>query len=480
MIELAHQLAEKDYLEYVEPDMMGEGGVVPDDPRFSEQRGLAQIGAPGAWDVETGSASNVLIGIIDSGISMTSLGVLDHPDLRNPWRFIIGSDFVDGGSPRDLHGHGTHVAGIAAAEADNSAGIAGMNWKAPVYICRALDASSRYFFSAFADAVEEIVDYAVSRGMKAVINFSAGSNFTGTTQRDACQYADDNGMLICVCVHNDAGRVRYPAAHSKDIDAVIAVGSTDDDGKVSSFSNVGPEVTVVAPGRRVLSTTPTYPVTAFPIPREYGTMSGTSMSTPLVTGLVALMWGRHPGFSHRKIRQGLTSTASKLGTSNFDNSWGFGRIDAEKAVRFGDPVTTPFTPFTRFTGFTRLPAPVTRFTGFTRLPAPVTRFTGFTPAPDSSSTGSSGSRPFTPGPTSVQPLIRVGNLVFDSGELEVGHFEELAGVAAQLRTIGIEHLHDLAATDVCKLSTALNDSREHATELVGKARQMLASLSESG
>jgi subtilisin family serine protease len=199
----------------------------------------------------------VLIGIIDSGISMSTAGALDHPDLNQAGRYILGTDFVDGGTPRDLHGHGTHVAGIAAAESNNAQGVSGMNWGTNVYICRTLDAGGNGSSADFADAVEEIVDYAVANSLKAVINYSAGGA-ANQTKQDAAQYADDLGMILCAATGNDsAGPVIYPAAYSTMFDGVIAVGSTDSNDTVSSFSNVGPEVTVVAPGRGILSTMPT-------------------------------------------------------------------------------------------------------------------------------------------------------------------------------------------------------------------------------
>ncbi|MEO3863146.1 S8 family serine peptidase [Acrocarpospora sp. B8E8] len=326
-------------IEYVEPDVVDRAQIVPNDPRFAQQWGPTAVGAEAAWDLETG-AGNVLIGIIDSGISM-SADVLDHDDLRDAARITLGTDFVDGGTPRDLNGHGTHVAGIAAAAGNNATGVAGMNWGSPVYICRTLDASGNGGSADFADAVEEITDYAVARGLKAVINYSGGGPANNTKQQ-ACQYASDRGMLVIAAAGNDnGGPVIWPAAYSTSIPGVVAVGSTDPGDVISSFSNIGPEVTVVAPGRNILSTLPTYSVSPT-LPLNYGSLSGTSMATPLVTGLAALMWSRHPGHTNAKIKQCLQDSAVKLGAAAFDNSWGHGRVDARAALTCGDliiPVT---------------------------------------------------------------------------------------------------------------------------------------------
>jgi subtilisin family serine protease len=324
---------------YAEPDMVDHIQITPNDPRFVDQWALPMVNAEAAWDLETGQ-SNVLIGVIDSGISMTG-GSLDHDDLSTPGRTTLGTDFVDGGTPRDLNGHGTHVAGIAAGAGNNAAGIAGMNWNSPMYICRTLDASGSGSSADFADAVEEITDYAVANGLKAVINYSGGGGHN-LTKQDACQYASDNGMLVVAATGNDyAGPVIWPAAYSTSITGVVAVGSTDSDDTVSGFSNVGPEVTVVAPGGSILSATPTYTVKDW-LAVNYDYMNGTSMATPLVTGLAALMWSRHPSFTNQKIKTCLQDTAVKLGSGNFNNNWGYGRVDALAALKCGD-ISIPIT-----------------------------------------------------------------------------------------------------------------------------------------
>lgn len=320
---------------YVEPDVVDRAQIVPNDPRYPQQWAPGAVNAEGAWDLETGAA-NVVIGIVDSGISL-SADLLDHDDLHDSARITLGTDFVDGGTPRDLNGHGTHVAGIAAAAGQNASGIAGMNWRSPVYVCRTLDAAGNGSSANFADAVEEITDYAVAHGLKAVINYSGGGP-DNITKKQACQYASDRGMLVVAATGNDnAGPVIWPAAYSTVITGVVAVGSTDQGDVVSSYSNVGPETTVVAPGRNILSTLPTYTVSPS-LPLNYGTLSGTSMATPLVTGLAALIWSRHPGHTNAKVKQCLQDSAVKLGAAAFDNTWGHGRVDARAALTCGDLV----------------------------------------------------------------------------------------------------------------------------------------------
>jgi subtilase family protein len=465
--ELAASISARDDVEWAEPDVVDRAALTPSDPRFAQQWGLPKIKAPAAWDLETG-AGTVLIGIIDSGISMAATGGLNHPDL-DAGRYLLGTDFVDGGTPRDLNGHGTHVAGIAAGEGNNAEGISGMNWGSQVYVCRTLDATGNGSGANFASAVEEIVDYAVAHSLKAVINYSGGGA-PSNAKRDACQYAHDRGMILCAATGNDnAGPVIFPAAYSTQFDGVIAVGSTDQNDTVSSFSNVGPEVTVVAPGRGILSTMPTYAV-GIPAALNYDTLDGTSMATPFVTGLVALMWSRHPGFSNQRIRECLTSSAVKLGAGTFDNTWGFGRIDAEAALRCGDLVFPPFTRFTVFTRFT-LP-PVTLFTPFTRFTfrTPFTRFTPFT-------------RPFTfgpgPGPEPgpfVRPFVRFGHVLLAPEELDLARFEDFDQVGDALRATGVTHLDDLACSDAAELAGVLDLEPGQVAPLIESAQDRLRQL----
>jgi thermitase len=339
VIELAQSLTSRSDVVYAEPDVVDHAAVVPNDTRYAEQWALPMVNAPAAWDLETGKTT-VLIGIIDSGVSLTGAGALDHPDLNDASRIVLGTDFVDGGTPRDMNGHGTHVAGIAAAVGNNANGVAGMNWASRVYVCRTLDAAGNGSSADFADAVEEITDYAVANGLKAVINYSGGGA-ANQTKLDACNYASSNGMLLCAATGNDnAGPVIWPAAYSTTVAGVIAVGSTTSTDTVSGFSNVGPEVTVVAPGSGILSTMPTYAVT-LPVGPNYGFLDGTSMATPLVSGLVALMWSKNNAKTNVSIKQCLIDTAVKLGAGSFDNTWGNGRVDAEAAVRCVSPVFLP-------------------------------------------------------------------------------------------------------------------------------------------
>lgn len=331
VVALAKELSKLPDVVYAEPDQIGTISLTPDDTRFTEQWALAKINAEAAWNLETGE-SNILIAILDTGISHES-GNLTHPDLDDAGRYIFGTDFInDDAVPQDGHGHGTHVAGTAAAETDNASGVAGINWVSPVYICKVFDDSGFGSESDFEAAAEEVVDYAVANNLKAVINLSAGWTSDSGTLDDACRYIHDNGMVLCAITHNDSSStVRSPALHSLDYAGVIAVGASDSNDAVAGFSNTGPEVTVVAPGVDILSTFPTYDVTG-DSGHDFVSWDGTSMACPHVTGLASLVWSRVPQLTNEQVRDVIANTAVKLGAGDFDDAWGHGRIHAGDAV----------------------------------------------------------------------------------------------------------------------------------------------------
>lgn len=330
ILRLVEELSKRKDVLYAEPDLVTRILSAPNDTRYSQQWALSKIEAEAAWDIEKGAA-DVLIGILDTGISYEN-GNLTHPDLDDTGRYILGTDFIsDDAIPQDGFGHGTHVTGSAAAETDNSDGIAGVNWNSNVYVCKIFDDSGNGSESDFESAVEEIVDYAVANNLRAVLNLSAGWFSDNQTLRDACKYVNDHGMILCVATGNEGGSLRTPAIHSADFSGVIAVGATDSSDSVTDFSNVGPEVTVVAPGKNILSTFPTYDVNG-DTAHDYVSWDGTSMATPHVTGLASLVWSRESRLTNEQVRDVIMNTAVKLGSGDFDNAWGHGRIHAANAV----------------------------------------------------------------------------------------------------------------------------------------------------
>jgi thermitase len=224
-------------VEYAEPNYIIRAILTPNDPYFSSQWGLTKIGAPQAWDFTTGS-SDLIIAIVDSGID------LDHPDLSG--KIIWGYDYVNGDwVPDDDYGHGTHVAGIAAAQTNNGTGVAGVSWGARLMALKVLNAWGNGTYANTASAVT----YAADNGAK-IISLSLGGDYDSSTLRNAVIYAHNAGCVVVAATGNDNGPVLYPAKYGE----AFAVAATDSSDQRYWGSNYGPEVDVAAPGVNIYST----------------------------------------------------------------------------------------------------------------------------------------------------------------------------------------------------------------------------------
>jgi len=303
-------------VEYAEPNYIIHAILTPNDPSFPSQWGLTKIGAPQAWDVTTGS-SDLTIAIVDSGID------LDHPDLGG--KIILGYDYVNGDwHPDDDYGHGTHVAGIAAARTNNSTGVAGVSWGAWLMALKVLNAEGTGTYADVASAVT----YAADHGAK-IINLSLGGDYDSQTLHDAVIYAHNAGCVLAAATGNDGGSVvMYPAKYAEAL-AVAATGSTD---QRAWFSNYGPEADVAAPGVGIYSTY---------FGGGYTSMDGTSMAAPHVAGLVALIWSEYPGYTNDQVEGRIEMTALDLGAPGWDPYYGHGRIDAQAALCTPDLGASP-------------------------------------------------------------------------------------------------------------------------------------------
>ncbi len=284
----------------------------PNDPEFTKLWGLDQIDAPDAWDIETGAGGQVIIAVIDSGAD------LDHPDLAA--NLIPGFNFLDTAAPpEDDTSHGTHVAGIAAAVGDNGQGVTGLSWGSKIMPLKILDGGSLF---DLADAIYYAVDNEAD-----IINMSLGASGSDwpcnwTVVEDAFDYAVDQGVLLVAASGNDyQNGVNCPAAY----DQVIAVGSTTSSDTRSTFSNYGTRLDVVAPGDDIYSTIPVGQ-------DDYDYKAGTSMATPYVSGLAALLWSYAPNLQDDEIRSIIESSADDLGAAGFDPYFGHGRINARRAL----------------------------------------------------------------------------------------------------------------------------------------------------
>ena len=229
-------------------------------------------------------------------------------------KVIYGHDYVDNDNTSDDgNGHGTHCAGITGALTNNSIGIAGVAPQTSIYAVRVLDNQGSGTLDAVAQGIREAAD----SGAK-VISLSLGAPNGGTALQQAVQYAWNKGSVIVAAAGNAGNtKANYPAYYSE----VIAVASTDQSDKKSSFSTYGSWVDVAAPGSNIYST---YKGSTYQL------LSGTSMATPHVAGVAALL--ANQGYSNTQIRQIIESTSDKIsGTGTY---WKNGRVNAYKAVQY--------------------------------------------------------------------------------------------------------------------------------------------------
>lgn len=290
----------------------------PNDPLLSRQWHHDKIESREAWDVASGN--NVVVAVVDTGVMCT------HPDLQG--RCVAGYDFVfNDNDPRDDHGHGTHVSGIAAVATDNGVGIAAVGWGAKVMPIKALDRTGNGGHSAIAAGITWAVDHGAD-----VINLSLGGFFTSGTLRNAVAYAIDRNVVVVAAIGNEASsNPTYPASYP----GVIAVAATTPSDQRASFSNFGVHVDIAAPGTGIHSTTPD---------GGYQAWSGTSMACPVVSGLVALLLGQNPSRTPAQVQSILEQTADDIGAPGRDDLFGHGRINARRAVYHQLGTLTPSGP----------------------------------------------------------------------------------------------------------------------------------------
>ncbi|MBI2941018.1 MAG: S8 family serine peptidase, partial [Chloroflexi bacterium] len=266
------------------------------------------------------------IAILDTGVDQ------DHEDLASK---IVGNiDFTGSGTVDDRNGHGTHVAGIAAAATDNRVGIAGAGAASSLLNVKVLGDEGAGSYSSIANGLV----WAADHGAK-VINMSLGGRGRSLVLQQAVSYAWTRGAVLVAAAGNDGtGAKNYPAAYSE----VIAVAATDaNDGK-ASFSNYGPWVSLGAPGVAIYSTLPNHSNTissAFGLPLGYASLSGTSMAAPHVAGVAALLWNASSATSNNVVRDRLQRSADPVpGTGVY---WRYGRLNAFAAVSSATPAPGP-------------------------------------------------------------------------------------------------------------------------------------------
>jgi len=318
--------------DYVEPDYYAEqGDATPNDTYYDAQWHLGRIGSPVAWLRTTGNAS-VVVAVIDSGVDAS------HPDLAG--KLVGGWNFVEANADTsDLTGHGTEVAGTVGAATNNEIGIAGVTWNSMIMPLRVVDGTS---FAAYSD-VAAAIQYAVDRHVR-VINVSIGGTEPSMTLQNAVNYAWNHGALIVAAAMNSAANTpNYPAACNH----AIAVSATDERDRLATFSNYGSWLTFAAPGNDILTTEKG---------GGYGYVDGTSFAAPITAGVAALVLAANSELTNQQVVDILKQSADDLGQPGFDSYFGWGRVNAGKAVQLATPAlpspapAPPVVPVQRVTG----------------------------------------------------------------------------------------------------------------------------------
>jgi thermitase len=331
----------------VEPNYTGRFEAVPDaappnDPGFSNQWWLRAVGALGLWPI--GQGRGIKVALVDSGVSLA------HPDLAANLH-ADGYDFGDDDpDPNDGLGHGTGVAGVLAAVANNGVGIAGL---APAVRVLPIKVSVADTSTFTASTVAQAVDYAVAKGAR-VINLSLTFNPDQGTEllRQSIQAALDRGIAVVAAAGNGAGPVAFPG----NLPGVIAVAATDRLGGLYITSNRGPEVAIAAPGADILTTT---------LRAGYASQSGTSFAAPMVAGAMAALMSINESVPVTTLVSLLRSAASPINgpsaapPSGPSSGQAFGQLHAGRAAVGLLPALTlsagPWTSQRSFEAAYRLP-----------------------------------------------------------------------------------------------------------------------------
>ncbi len=313
---LLERLRRNSDVEYAELEHTLSAFGSSNDPQAWKQWGHTKIRTREGWDIGRGSTS-VKIAIVDSGVDF------GHPDLR--YRYAGGWDFVNGdATPDDGNGHGTHVAGIAAATGNNAVGVVGVGWYSKILGVKVLDSRG----DGTEAGVSKGIRWAADKGA-AVINLSLGGPEYSRTLADAVSYAQGKGALVVAAAGNDGSNVAtYPASFP----GVVGVAATNRADTDAWYSNYGSYVDISAPGGSSDPNRPQDGIYSTLPGNRYGFIDGTSMASPFVAGAAAVIKGRFTWMNSAKLWDRLRLGADDIGVSGRDNYTGYGRLNLFRSL----------------------------------------------------------------------------------------------------------------------------------------------------
>lgn len=286
------------------PDEVHEAELTPNDPLYSSQWHLPKINAPNAWNSTTG-ATTIKIAILDTGVNGS------HPDLVG--KMVPGWSVYDNSSnTNDAKGHGTMVAGVAAAATNNALGVAGVAWGPKIMPVKIAGANGCTYTSTIAAGLI----WAANNGARvANISFSGLAN-SSLVDIAAYYFQLHHGVVVGAAGLASGG-------WSSDDPYILSVNATDENDLLASFSMYGDYVDLSAPGVNILTTDWT---------GGYQTGNGMSFASPIVAGIAALVMSANPTLSPLQVRETIKQTTVDLGTPGFDPEFGSGRVNAQAAV----------------------------------------------------------------------------------------------------------------------------------------------------
>ena len=326
--------ADRPEVEYVEPTYRDVATFTPNDPQYSAQWHFGMVGMEAAWDaVPSRGSTSVTVAVLDSGIAYEDYGddYIIATDLVGV-SFTDPKDYVNSDDhANDDYYHGTHVCGTVAQATNNSEGVAGMADGVSIMPVKVLNSYGFGDHDWFYDGVYWAVDQGAD-----IINYSAGGSHSATKQ-SAVQYAYDNGVLLIAAAGNgNHNGLDYPARYPE----AMAVGAVDVGKNRADYSNWGDEIDVVAPGGEGSSTDAILQQTfsyRSPKAMSYRSISGTSMATPHVSGLAALLMTQGTYTTRAQVKTRIESTCEDLGAAGYDTTFGHGLIDAAAALAGSGP-----------------------------------------------------------------------------------------------------------------------------------------------